>query len=363
MFWSWFRKTPSARPATRPRLEFLEDRCVPATFTVNWGGDTHDLVPGDGVAADMFGLTSFRAAVEEAEANVNADTIDFAPNVRGTINLYEVLPNITRTLTIDGPGSNNLTIQRNSTAGQFRIFTFVAREGENPGPWVIEDITIWNGNVQGAGGAIAVSGMGRTLNVFGSSFGYNEATQTGGAIDSSQATVNIHYSHFYLNKSTGAGGGAIFTHSGTTNIANSEIYANTAVFGGGVGHLGSGKTNITANSQIFSNTATTGDGGGIWASNALVDMTGGILNGNEAVMGKGGGFYSDATGSDFSGVTVNGNKADKGGGMYLDTTAIMSLTNVTLQNNLAITLGPGIAKKMTATVLIVGGMVQPVVND
>lgn len=46
-----------------------------ATFTVNSPGDSHDLSPGDGQAVDGSGLTTLRAAVEEANSLEGPDTV------------------------------------------------------------------------------------------------------------------------------------------------------------------------------------------------------------------------------------------------------------------------------------------------
>ena len=54
------RRRPTRRPASRPRLEALEDRCLPSTFTV--------------LNIDDSGPDSLRAAVAAANANPGADT-------------------------------------------------------------------------------------------------------------------------------------------------------------------------------------------------------------------------------------------------------------------------------------------------
>jgi hypothetical protein len=57
----------------------------PATFTVNSSGDSHDINPGDGIAADHANPDSsrvtFRTAVEEANALAGSDTILVPPSV------------------------------------------------------------------------------------------------------------------------------------------------------------------------------------------------------------------------------------------------------------------------------------------
>jgi CSLREA domain-containing protein len=61
--------------------EAFEPRCMLSAFVVNSLADTHDAHPGDGIAADAWGQTSLRAAIEEANAWPGLDTIDLPPGV------------------------------------------------------------------------------------------------------------------------------------------------------------------------------------------------------------------------------------------------------------------------------------------
>ncbi|HLQ47059.1 MAG TPA: hypothetical protein VK137_20115 [Planctomycetaceae bacterium] len=69
------------RPAKRRRQRFgswaesFEPRRLLSAFVVNSLGDSHDANPGDGIAADTHGVTTLRAAIEEANARAGADTI------------------------------------------------------------------------------------------------------------------------------------------------------------------------------------------------------------------------------------------------------------------------------------------------
>src|SRR5947209_8741797 len=99
-FKSWLRSRQTAgksRRAPRPRLrlEMLEDRTVPSTFTVT------NVAPS--------GPGSLRAAIAAANTSPGADVIEFAGRLQGTITLASEL-SITDDLTIDGPNANRLTV-------------------------------------------------------------------------------------------------------------------------------------------------------------------------------------------------------------------------------------------------------------
>jgi hypothetical protein len=68
-------KGPALSTSCRPRLESLEERCVPAmTFTV--------------MNLNDMGTGSLRQAIMDANGNAGADTIVFQPGLSGTITLW-----------------------------------------------------------------------------------------------------------------------------------------------------------------------------------------------------------------------------------------------------------------------------------
>src|SRR5262245_20935295 len=92
-----FPPGPAGRPApARPRLEALEARCVPATFTVSNLGDS--------------GGGSLRQAVADAETNPGADTVVFQAGLSGQITLSTGEIDISESLSIQGPGANVITV-------------------------------------------------------------------------------------------------------------------------------------------------------------------------------------------------------------------------------------------------------------
>jgi hypothetical protein len=109
----WVKASPPLqrpRPAFKPRLEPLEDRLAPATFTVI---NTND--DGNG---------SLRAAITQVNSSTDAsNTINFAQGVTGTITLESALPAINNNVNMTGPGASNLTVTRDPNATtQFPIF-------------------------------------------------------------------------------------------------------------------------------------------------------------------------------------------------------------------------------------------------
>ena len=112
------------------------------------------VVTQSSVSAATFTVTSLsddgssgtlRWAITQANAAAGDDTIDFDPSVSGTITLTSSLPGITDTVTITGPGQDNLTIDG---VGSYRPFTFSF--GGNSGKTLtVTDMTLRRG---GGGG-------------------------------------------------------------------------------------------------------------------------------------------------------------------------------------------------------------------
>jgi hypothetical protein len=169
-----------------PRLEALEDRLVPSTFTVR---NLHDSGPG-----------SLRQAVLDANAHPGPDTVNFAPGLTGTIGLTSGQLSVTDSVTIKGPGAHKLTVSGTHSS---RVFDISA------GPTVtIAGLTITQGKAtQGAG----IDNAGGTLTVSGCTLSNNEALGSTGA---------------------DAQGGAIFNEVGGTLIVINSAFAGNLAIGG-----------------------------------------------------------------------------------------------------------------------------------
>ena len=177
-------------------------------------------------------------------------TITFAPNVTGAINLTSGELLINKTLTINGPGANLLSVQRSVGAANFRIFTISSANVIA----AISGLTIANGNSSSLGGGV-----------------FNLGTLT-----LSNSIVSGNSSDFF--------GGGI--SGGTVNMRHSTLSGNSAPTAGGIG----GSTLNLSNSTISGNTALSGNGGGIVAGN--VTLTSSTITGNSA-SSSGGGIFID----------------------------------------------------------------------
>src|SRR5262245_56828063 len=109
MVLSWLRHTNKRRSTSHargggfrartkllaPRLEPLEDRCVPTTVTTTYD----DLSPG-----------SLRQAIMNTPSG---GVVNFEPVLSGTITLVHGILLIDKDLTIDGPGAELITVSGN----------------------------------------------------------------------------------------------------------------------------------------------------------------------------------------------------------------------------------------------------------
>jgi hypothetical protein len=308
------------RRRVRLAVEALEDRTVPATFTVT--------SLSDGSAG------SLSDAINQANAAPDADTIVFAPSLRGgTVNL-SILQNIsssvpkvpqpagpsalliTSPITIEGTGE---TIARAIGARAFRLFQVTG-----DGNLTLHNLTLSNGLAQGGAGGVGggSAGLGGAI--------YNQGTLTilGCTLTGNQAVGGL---------SSGIDGG--FGGGGLGGPADAMVgmggdpnggAAGTAGFNGGFGGGGS---------ILGGNGGAAGFGGGGGGSvNVGIGGFGGFGgggggnysgNGGNGVPGFGGGFGSGGVNSGFG-----GGGAGMGGAVF-NQGGTVTIANSTLTDNTA----------------------------
>lgn len=125
---------------------------------------------------------SLRGVIRAANSHPGADGIEIYLPAGSVINLAGALPNITESVSIIGPGADQLTVRRN-TGGNYRIFNVFTT-----GAVTLSGLTISNGlssNGDGiANGSGTVNGTNRVLSG-------NAALDGGGISNNSSGTVNV----------------------------------------------------------------------------------------------------------------------------------------------------------------------------
>jgi hypothetical protein len=230
---------PHRSRSRRLHLDALEDRNLLSICTVDHLAD--DMV-GDGLTG------SLRYCITNA---TDGDTIDFGVN--GTINLTGALPNLTHSISIEGPGPDLLMV-RGNTRGRYAIFTVASSTTVN-----IAGLSITNGYF-----GISNSGT----------FTLNNATVSdnsddlflGGGIYNAYGTMTVSNSTIAYNRN----GNGVINNLGTMTVSNSTIAGNYFWFdlgpdyGGGIANHGTLTLN---NSTVSGNSAEIG--GGIYNSGTL----------------------------------------------------------------------------------------------
>jgi hypothetical protein len=322
------------RSRCQPRLEQLEDRSVPTTFTVTTTAMTLDL---DGKVSlwEAIAAANLNAPVGDAPAGTaGADTINFAPSLNGqTLVISAATPDglpVAEDLTINGPGAGLLTISGNNAARIFNVnpanvagvdvvirgltltrgynaeggalqnhgnlsmanSTLAANSAvyggaiDNEGNLTLAGSTLVGNYASTDGGGIFNNGR---LTVVGSTVTRNTAPYDGGGIDNSIPGVLTITASTIAGNSTDYHGGGIL-NEGTLTVTNSTLVGNSAgAEGGGIENYG---TLTVTNSTLAGNTA--GEGGGIYDVGTMT-VTGSTLAGNTATRGSGGGIYGSGS--------------------------------------------------------------------
>jgi Putative Ig domain len=214
---------------------------------------------------------TFPEALNAANANADANIINFASGVTGTISNL-VTPSgflINNPLTINGPGARVLTIHGSSSSVDGRVFNITG-----PGPVNISGLAIEFGFASGnafpgnVGGAIINT---TSLTLTDCILLGNLASGSGGCIYNNGASGNAALTLVrctLTGNSTSSAGGAIlnagYGGQGTVNLTNCTLDGNTAQYGGAIYNDGtsSGNASLTlTNCTLNKNSAGTLAGG------------------------------------------------------------------------------------------------------
>jgi hypothetical protein len=328
-FSSWLRRrTPNHRTSARfrPRLEALEDRTLPSTYTA-------------------AGVNDLTADINAANRAGGANTIVLAPNttfdltkVDNTTNGANGLPVIggkKANLTIVTLVGNGDTIERSTTdpnTPTFRLFDVAAGSS-----LTLKNVTLQYGEAQGAGSAAdggAIYNQGG-LTLIGVTVQNNNARGSNGADGVVESKLKDHQTTDVLNGQPGgdAAGGGIWSSGSVMLQGGTTLYDNQVFggFGGAAGWLSGGTVgNGGAGGSAF--------GGGLYEA-------GGSASGTDATLarnGAQGGFGGDDNPlvPYLPGPVAGDGGSGSGGGLYV-AGGTLSLSNSSVESNMALGGGGG----------------------
>jgi hypothetical protein len=321
----------------------LEVRNLLSTFTVDHLAD--DLV-GDGLNG------SLRYCIMNAS---DGDDITFGEGVTGTINLTRALPDLTGSISIEGPGADLLTVRRGDPFGVYRIFTVGASATVRLAGLTIADGL---GSIVGGGilnrGALAIDRCTVRDNDVLADLGSGCGIYNAGTLTVTRSTIRD-------NVGSAIGGG--IANDGTLTVADSTLSGNRGSDGGGIANDGT----LTVISSILSGNSA-GSGGGIDSGGPrTLTLTNSTVSGNSA-HDFGGGIRGGDT-LTITNSTLSGNSARSGGGIAYSGTGfdtLWTITNSTLSGNAGSVEGGGIdgqGTELHARNTILAGNTSPVGPD
>lgn len=212
------------------------------------------------------------------------------------------------------------------------------------------------GNIGYRGGGVFASASGTFIMNDGLIID-NEARYGGGIyVQQNDASATINGGQITQNRSQASdfGGGGLYIFRGMITMNGGEISQNSAINDGGGMEIGDPAGRFVMNGGvIFGNTAG-GTGGAIYSDEGVVTINGGTLHSNSS--GESGGAISATSAAvdsittiNASAILTNTSTAGNGGAIYSD--GILTVTNVTLSGNSAVS-GGGVFNDVGGTAVL-----------
>jgi len=384
-----------------------ETAAAPATLVVNSGADAVDLSPGNGQCATAAGTCTLRAAIQEANAVNDHNTIEVSAStyVLSLIGAGEDAAatgdlDITAPLSLVGAGAGKTVVDGNGSDRAFHVLAPIDTE-QSPGNVSLSGLTVRGGVTEEDGGGIYSVSDGRltldavtvtgnvsmsdgggvhtatgTLHVRnGSVVSNNEARNGGGIFNAGELNTGgipsltvVTGSRIAGNRALGGGGGVWVDHEGALTLTDVDVNDNVADDAGGGVSVAS-KASLTINNGAFSGNRAHGDGGALsTATERSVSLTGTTFTDNRAGVplagepgdGSGGAMASGGSGVvEVDDATFTGNSASgEGGAIHLDNNGSVAITNSLVAQNEAGAGGGGVenaASRVTLSRLMIRG--------
>jgi hypothetical protein len=219
------------------------------------------------------GAGSLRQAISDA---TNGDTIVFDPTLTGAITLTSGELLLNKSITLNGPGANILSLNGNSSSSVLHIAS---------GSSLIANLGITNGYTTESGGGVVIGGGSLTLSNCTVRGCYAEGIFGGGGLYVGPGNLSLVNCSITENDSPSIGGGVAINLGGSVSMLNSTISGNSAsdtILGGNGGgiHLQTGSLGLT-NCTVLNNSSAS-FGGGIYRTVGLVTVRNTIVAANDA---------------------------------------------------------------------------------
>lgn len=304
-----------------------------STYIVDSTKDKPDANIGDGICADAKGRCTLRAAIQEANANPDFDTILLPPGVftltragddetaaRGDLDITAPLEiyGVSPTATIIDGGRID------------RIF-----DVRNDGDVTLESLTLRNGKTTGEGGCINVD-AGRNLQVAYVAFSKCIAN-AGGAIRLVNGAALMTVATTFTGNKAKHSGGAIYAYAADqVSVFETTFKSNKAKYYGGAIHAMNGGTLEVYFSTFTANKVTskeTADGGAILADGVEADLIGLTFRDNSSTYYGGAVEIASSTGTIMDSLFEGNTAGDSGGGLYVFNSPGFSVTESAFVRN------------------------------
>ena len=227
-------------------------------------------------------------------------------NAGGTLNLY------------NGSFEKNQVKSADATGQGGTIYLQAAKSGVPGGT-----VNVYGGTISGGkaydGGAIYAA-AGSDVNMYGGTIRGNEVTNYGGGIYSTGGnTIDVKNAKFEGNSANT--GGAIYVSGSNSvlNITGTTFHKNSASNAAGAVLAQSKNTEVAITGATFTENNAPSGGAAYISKNVNVTVTGGSFTGNTAKNGAA--IYTAAAATTLDGTQITGNTADNNGAVYMNADA------------------------------------------